>query len=154
MNNTLILGFGNPLLSDDGIGTRIVNDLKTKMDNNLFEFSSAYICGIDIITIIKGYKNMIVVDGCMTQNSTPGELSFYTVDNYYGMAHLDNYHDVKFRDIIKLSRDLNLHIPENIHIVAIEIKEDMVFSKDLSPSLQNSYPEILQKVLDFINQLS
>ena len=71
-----------------------------------------------------------------------------------GMTHLDNYHDISFRDMIRLSKHLNLNIPKNIHIIAVEIAEDKLFSKNLSPLLQNRYDDILEKVEGIAKQMT
>ena len=153
MQKTLILGIGNPLLSDDGIGTRIVQDLEGKLDSDVFDFFSVYVCGMDLINIIQGYENLLVIDGKITQTGNPGEITFYTDQNYEGMAHMDNYHDISFRDLIKLGRDIGLDIPNKIHIIAIQIVEDKTFSKELSLPLQNSYESIFQNIKVFTEDL-
>ena len=151
---TLVIGIGNPLLCDDGIGAIIVNDLKEKLDNKLFDFTTEYISSMELVNLIQGYHNLVIVDGKMTHEGTPGEVTLFSVEDYYGMTHLDNYHDVSFRDMISLGRSLNLDIPENIKISAVEIVEDKLFSKTLSPLLQNKYGDILEEVEVILEQMT
>lgn len=153
MKKTLVLGIGNPLISDDGIGTIVAQGLQTKLDNDLCDFKYINISGMNLIDIIQGYKNLVVVDGKMTHEGIPGDVSFFTIDTYFGMTHLDNYHDVSFRDLITLGRSLDLDIPPNVHIVAIEIVEDTIFSDKLSILLQNYYDSIFEKVLAYVKKI-
>ncbi len=154
MKKTLVLGVGNPLLSDDGIGTKVVRSLMEILDIGVFDFSEVYTCSLDLINIIQGYQNLVVIDGKMTPQGTPGEVSYSSVQNYSGMMHLDNYHDVSFLDLINLSMKLDLDIPKNIHIIAIEIVEDKIFINDLSLPLQRSYRDILETVKVLTEELS
>ena len=153
MKKTLILGIGNPLLSDDGIGPRIVQDLEGTLDSDVFDFFSVYVCDMDLINTIEGYENLVIIDGKITQTGKPGEITIYSDQNYDGMAHLDNYHDISFRDLVKLGRDIELNIPNIIHIVGIQIIEDKTFSEELSLPLQNSYKSIFQKIKVFTEDL-
>lgn len=151
---TLVVGLGNPILSDDGIGTIIVNDLRKKLDHTLFDFATENISSLEIINLIQGYENLIVIDGKMTSNGIPGDITIFSVTDYYGLSHLDNYHDVSFRDMIKLGKSLNLEIPERIQIIAVEIAEDKLFSKNLSPVLRSKYNEILQEAELIVTQIA
>ncbi len=67
--------------------------------------------------------------------------------------HLSNLHDVNFITALELARKIKLSIPETIHIIAIEIVEDLEFGRSLSPELEEKYPEILEHVHDYLNSM-
>jgi len=145
MKKTLILGIGNTLLSDDGIGSRLTEDLTELLDPELFDFTTTLICSMETLHLIRDYEKLIILDGQRTRNGKPGEISIYNSQTYSGTLHLDNFHDVAFRDLIFLGKKLEMNLPEEIHIIAFEIKEDQIFNNELSPTLQKLYPEILTK---------
>ena len=53
----------------------------------------------------------------------------------------------------KLAKELDITTPENIHIIAVEIIEDMIFSDEFTPLLQEKYPEILKEVTEMVEGL-
>lgn len=54
---------------------------------------------------------------------------------------------------MKLAKKLDIPTPEKVHIIAIEIVEDMVFSNDFTPQVQARYPEILEEVSEMVKEL-
>jgi len=150
MKKNLILGIGNTLLSDDGIGHRLTEDLSELLNPEFFDFATILIYSMETLHLIRNYENLIILDGKITRNRIPGEISIFNSQTYSGTLHLDNFHDISFRDLIFLGEELEINLPEQIHIIAVEIEEDRVFSEELSPTLQKLYPEILAKIQSFI----
>jgi hypothetical protein len=62
-------------------------------------------------------------------------------------------HDVSFLTALELYDTLNLSLPDEIHIIAVEIAEDMIFSEEFTLQLKERYPGVLEKVLDIIKEI-
>jgi len=78
---TLILGLGNDILTDDGIGPRLVNDLTIMNFGPDVSFNIACCGGLEIMEYIKGYDKVIFIDAIWTLNGKPGQVfSFKTSD--------------------------------------------------------------------------
>jgi hypothetical protein len=45
---------------------------------------------------------------------------------------------------------LHFDIPETIHILAVEIVEDRVFSESFSPPIRKKFPEIYNEIKNFL----
>ena len=147
---TIILGIGNEILSDDGIGARIVNDLARQLsDQDLFYEKSAT-SGLDIIHMIQDYHKLIVIDGIYSANGHPGEVNCYNLENYPSTLHLDTFHDSHFRDVIDLAKKVGISVPGDILIITVEIVDDITFSHKLSPPLEKSYPCTFQEARNII----
>ena len=142
----LILGIGNDIMKDDGIGPKLVKDLK-KMDfpPGLF-FETCAMGGLEILEMVKDYHTVVFIDAIKTETGMPGDVSYFQDSDFHETMHLSNLHDVNFITALELGRKIKLNIPENIHIIAVEIIEDMEFGRSLSPELEAKYPEILEKV--------
>jgi Ni,Fe-hydrogenase maturation factor len=102
---------------------------------------------------IKDLKILFVLDGMKTGIIEPGSLSEFNLKNYSGFLHLDNYHDVPFREIISLGKTLDMSITGIIHIIGIEIQEDKVFDRNLSPPLQSLFPELVNRIHRYIDKI-
>jgi Ni,Fe-hydrogenase maturation factor len=66
---------------------------------------------------------------------------------------LSNLHDVNFITALHLGDILELNIPSDLHIIAVEIIEDREFSEKLTPLLSMRYPEILEEVTALIKKI-
>ncbi len=150
---TLILGVGNDILTDDGIGSRLVNDLIELIDSPDVLFNTACCGGLEIVDFIKDFKRVILVDAIRTQEGIPGAVYYFIPSDFRETSHLSNLHDVSFLTALELYDTLNLNLPDEIHIIAVEIAEDMLFSEELTLQLKERYPVILEKVLAIIKQI-
>lgn len=144
--DTLILGLGNDILTDDGIGPRLVKDLCgiVKADNIVFNIASCG--GLEILELIKGYRKVIFIDAIRTSGGKPGDVCYFLPSDFRETSNISNLHDINFLTALKMGDILELDLPTDLHIIGIEIIEDMEFSDELSPPLREKYPGILEKV--------
>jgi hydrogenase maturation protease len=150
---TLILGIGNNILTDDGIGFRLVSDLKGMISNSDLDYETACCGGLEIIEYIKDYKRVVFIDAIRTPEGKPGDVHYFIPSDFRETLHLSSLHDISFLTALELGHTLNLDLPDDLHIIAIDIIEDMEFSEEFTPQLQEKYPEILENVLETINRI-
>jgi hydrogenase maturation protease len=142
----LILGIGNDILKDDGIGPRLVKDLKKESFPEGVSFETSAMGGLEILELIRDYHTVLILDAIKTRDGVPGEVYYFNPEDFHETMHLSNLHDVNFITALELAKKIKLSIPETIHIIAVEIVEDLEFGRSLSPELEAEYPKILEKV--------
>lgn len=152
-NKILILGMGNDILTDDGIGIKITKFLEKNFPFPNIVYDTLSLGGLEIIEYIREFKMVIIIDAIKTLNGIPGTVYQFIPDDFKETTHLSNIHDVSFLTSLKLARELGITTPEHIHIIAVEIIEDMIFSEELTPPLQEKYPEILKKITEIVEEL-
>ncbi len=149
------MGIGNDILMDDGIGPRMVEDLKENMPLPGVEYQTTTLGGLDILEFVEGYDWAVFIDAIKTKNGVPGSLYEFNTGDFKETLHLSNLHDISFLSAIELGRELEFTIPEMIRIFAIEIVEDQVFGEDFTPLVQERYEsvrnEIHSRMQDLIN---
>jgi len=89
---TLILGLGNPILTDDGVGIRIAKEISKKCKNIAVVQASA--AGFRIIDEIIGYDKLIIVDSIKTGKAKPGTLHKFSITDFEKILHLSSPHDI------------------------------------------------------------
>jgi len=152
MEGILVLGIGNEYLSDDGIGPKITMDLAKTGLNQYADFKTCYISGLDLLQEIEEYKTLVLIDATVHPDIKPGEVCIFEDIENAKSLHLDNFHDISFKDSIKLGKEAGLNLPDELYMVAIGIIEDKLFSKELSKALRPKYKAIINQVQSFINQ--
>jgi hydrogenase maturation protease len=150
---TLILGLGNDILTDDGIGPRLVHDLAQMIDNPNVRFDTASCGGLEIMEYIKGYEKVVFIDAIRNRNGVPGDVYYFVPSDFRETSHLSSLHDVNFLTALKLGNTLNLGLPSDLHIIAIEIIEDREFSEEFTPPLKEKYDAILGNVLALVKRI-
>jgi hydrogenase maturation protease len=149
-SKTLILGLGNDILTDDGIGPKLVLDLQKELSNDQFDYLNVCVGGLELLDHMLGYDTVFILDAIKTENGKPGEVFFLSTMDFKETSHISNLHDINFLTALKLAEKLSITVPSNIHIIAIEIIEDRVFSENLSPEVEVQYEDIKKKVKEFI----
>jgi len=152
MKDILVLGIGNEYLSDDGIGPKTTMDLAKTGLNQYADFKTCYISGLDLLQEMEEYKTLVLIDATVHPDVKPGEVCIFENIEDAKSLHLDNFHDISFKDSIKLGKEAGLNLPDELYVLAIGIIEDKLFSKNLSKALRPKYKSILNQVQSFITQ--
>jgi len=147
MKEILILGLGNEMLHDDGIGIKILRDLKTLLKSNYIDFLELVTGSLDMLEMISGYHILFIIDSIRTKDGIPGNVYKFSMNNYKPTVHLDQFHDVRFADSIHLAKKIGMKVPEKIIIFGVEVSEDTEFTKELSRDLKNNYDDILIQIV-------
>jgi len=149
--HTLLLGMGNPLLSDDAVGIRLAREFSGTLNNvaglEIIEESS--VGGLDLLPIIEGYDRLLVIDSIKTRDGVPGAWLYFTAEDLRKTIHLTNIHDVNFATALSLGRELAMKLPPDreIHIFAVEILDDCTFSERMTDELERAYPVYSEEIL-------
>jgi hydrogenase maturation protease len=152
-NRVLIHGIGNEILTDDGIGPKLVKRLKGSLSKKDIDFETASLGGLDLLEYIQGYQTVIFIDAIRTRNGIPGTVYQLSPENFNTTIHLSNVHDISFLTSVALGKKLGLNMPQFIHIIAVEIVEDMIFNDNFSPQIEEKYEEIFNEVREITEQI-
>ncbi|HID94232.1 MAG TPA: hydrogenase maturation protease [bacterium (Candidatus Stahlbacteria)] len=145
---TLILGLGNPFLSDDGVGIRVAQELRKRLTD--VDIIEASIAGISILDYIVGYDKLIVVDSIKTGRGGPGKLHKLNLDYFDTTIHLSSLHGVDFPTAIELGKKLGYKIPKIINIYAIEIEDNFTFNEKCTTKVEACIPKVVQQIINEI----
>lgn len=154
---TLLLGMGNPILTDDAIGVRLARTLAPCLadhpDLDIVEECS--VGGLELIDVFRGYERAFVLDSLRTVGGTPGHWHTFDAAALRDTVHLTNVHDANFATALELGRRLGVALPENedIHVFAVEVEDDCTFSDRMSPVLESAFPACAEGILARIRAL-
>ena len=150
---TLILGMGNDILMDDGIGPKLAWYLQDTLNLPDITYDTAALGGMELIEMIRDYKDLVLIDAIKTKDGRAGDVYYLTPENFKETLHVSTVHDLSFLEALALAKRLNIKIPDPIHIIAIEIIEDLTFGNDFTPPLQARYPDIKMEVKKMVLEL-
>jgi hydrogenase maturation protease len=142
---TLVLGMGNPILSDDGVGLFIAREVGRKIDQ--VDVITTPLVGLSLLEILAGYDRLVLIDA-MTGGKSVGEIS--KLEEGDGSLHLFSSHGLNFPELMRLGRELGYEIPEVATIYGIEIGNEVSFGEGLSPELQAKVQAAIPELVDDI----
>lgn len=145
-----VLGVGNTLKGDDGIGVVLVNELKEGEFPPEVEFHEVGTSGMNILHYLEGLDQAVIVDA-LRSGGDPGDSIFFRPEEVDSDITVRSSHDANLLEAIELSKTIGER-PEKIVIMGV-IPEDMSIRDGLSPSLQGKLPDLVEKLRDKVLSL-
>ncbi len=153
---TLVLGLGNPLLGDDGVGWRVAEQVRHALEHTASraEVDCLSVGGLSLMERMVGYDRVILVDSISTGRQSPGSLYRFSLDSLPdpSAGHLSSAHDVTLQTALKAGAAIGLPLPADVNVVAIEARPGLDFSETLSASVTAAVPLAVQTVLDLLKE--
>jgi hydrogenase maturation protease len=144
--STLVLGLGNPILRDDGVGWRVVEAVQGLVPPGRAEFDCVGLGGLALMERLIGYQRAILVDAIQTVGGLPGALYRLGLDDLPTL-HANAIHDASLKDALELGRRLGAVLPSEIVIIAVEAADVLDFGESLSPPVEVAVPAAVAAVL-------
>ncbi len=146
MKPILILGLGNPLQGDDGIGCAVAEELLRHPLPEEVECIEGGTPGVGLINLIQGRRQVVLVDAAK-MGRAPGEMVRLTAREIESdPAHRAvSLHSAGIADALALARALQIELPE---IICMGIEPLVVdWQPNLSAPVQAAMPKVIQAVL-------
>jgi hydrogenase maturation protease len=149
---TLVLGLGNPLVTDDSVGLRVVAELKPLLaDRPDIEVSEDYWGGLRLMERMEGFERAIVVDAIVT-GALPGTIHHLMPASMptqrSAAAPADNVPTARAG-----GRDAGSALPqdENIQLVGIEAEDILTFGEQCTPAVAAAIARAVQEVMQLLS---
>ncbi|MEM3396796.1 MAG: hydrogenase maturation protease [Thermoplasmata archaeon] len=142
---TLVIGLGNPLLGDDGVGIEAVNMLRTKLRSRFgdVDVEAMNSSGFEVAERMLGYERAIVVDAIAGR--MPGTVHAFGVEQLQPTIHFTNPHDMNIQTAIEWLKS-HENFPRIVKFVAVEILPENEFREGLSEKVRQALP-VVEKII-------
>jgi hydrogenase maturation protease len=150
---TLVLGLGNPILSDDSIGLRVVQELRVRLgDKPDIEVGEDYWGGLRLMERMIGFDRAIIIDAIRT-DAEPGTIHLLS-PNDIPTQRSASAHDVNLPTALELGRQAGAQLPppNEILIVGVEAADVQTFDEALTPEVETALPQAVEAVLSALDR--
>jgi hydrogenase maturation protease len=141
---TLVLGMGNPILGDDGVGIVVARSLEGQTPG--VDVATSAMIGLDLMDLMEGYDRLYVIDAMCTRTGVPGEVRKISEDDGPGTMHLFSSHGLHFFEIMELGRRCGIDMPRLVTVYGIEIGDCVTFVEEISDGLRDSLSTITKDI--------
>jgi hydrogenase maturation protease len=156
-SKTLIVGLGNPILGDDGIGWRIAERVQARLGAEPErvqnpEVDCLALGGLSLMERLVGYQRVIIIDAITTHQNPPGTVTCFPLEalTEHATGHTTAAHDTSLKTAIAVGRSMGAVLPEAITIVAVEIEQIYDFSEELTPEVAAAITPAELMIFDII----
>ncbi len=150
----LVLGLGNPLVTDDSVGLRVAAEVKRMAgDRPGVEIDEDYWGGLRLMERMAGFEAAIVIDAICT-GASPGTLHRLGVHSIPTQRSASS-HDMNLPTALALGRQAGVALPsdERILLVGIEAADILSFGTQCTPAVQAAIVPAAREVMEALDRL-
>ena len=144
---TRVIGLGNPLRGDDGVGVRVTQMLMAEDLPESVQVLEGGTQGLGLVSLMEGWQRVILVDAADV-GQAPGRFVRFTPQEarLLGDDLGISVHEAGLRDALLLGKALNL-LPDEIIIYGVQ-PANLSWDDGLSPEVEAAIPLLVGSILD------
>ena len=150
---TLVLGIGNTLLSDEGVGVHAVHYLQSQHEDLPdTRFIDGGTLSFTLAAEIEQADNLIVIDATQL-HAEPGTVKTFVneeMDRFLGLGNKRSVHEVGLLDLIHISR-MTGHFPQRRALIGIQ-PEKLDWGESPTASVAAAIPQACEQVIQTIRE--
>lgn len=152
---TIVIGLGNPILTDDGVGVLVARLVEKRVNLDLYPWltiTEASVGGLRLMEMTLDYQRVVLIDAYYLDPAAtiPGKIHQLTLEDLRSglpTQHSTSAHDTSLVTALDAARQLGYSIPEEFSIFAIEVENILEFGKEPTPRVAEAIPKAVEMVL-------
>jgi hydrogenase maturation protease len=152
----LVLGLGNPILGDDGVGWKVAEQVEQALRGRkpTVDVDFVSLGGLSLMERMLGYERVILIDSIETRSNPEGAVSLFPLAALQdpNSGHTASAHDTSLTTALRTAEAMGAPIPSAVDVVAIEARMTYDFSETLSASVAAAVPIATRKVLELVDE--
>jgi hydrogenase maturation protease len=153
--STLVLGMGNPILSDDGVGLLVAERLRQAPLPDGVEVLQSEVAGLRLLELVRGFTRVIIIDALKSPAEVgrePGEVIRYEGKDFKGGQRYGSAHSIGLGTVLELGRTLQYPMPEEVVVYAVEAADVETFGEELSPPVAAAAERVMELVREEVGR--
>jgi hydrogenase maturation protease len=147
----LVIGLGNPILTDDGVGVLVAEKVRAKLpEDTQVDITEVSVGGLTLMEKMIDYDRVILVDSFLRLEGCPGKIHKMTLNDLKSISptqHSASPHDANLITALETGRKMGLSLPDEITIYAIEVENVMEFGDQPTPAVAEAIPSVTESIL-------
>ena len=143
----MILGTGNSLLCDAGVGLYLAAELRNKLNNPEITVMETGVAGLSLLDLLIGYDKAIIVDAIQTVGGNAGHIYRLEPEAFDTTRRTATSHDVDLTTALEFGKKAGFALPQEIVIFAVEVSDVSTFSEQCTPEVRKAIPTCVEMVI-------
>ncbi|NNJ59838.1 MAG: hydrogenase maturation protease [Dactylosporangium sp.] len=147
----MVIGVGNPTLSDDGVGLRAAQAVATRLAERA-DVDVRLLCagGLRLMETMVGYDRAVVLDALTAGDAFPGTIVELTEGDLSSTRNLASVHDLSLPYALDLGRLMGMALPATIVVLGVRAADVTTFSEELSPPVAAAIGPLADRVFELL----
>lgn len=149
---TLVLGLGNPILTDDRVGLAVAEEVRKRLNGRPdVVVEEAPVGGFRLLGLVDGYDRIIAVDAIYTGTYEPGTARMLRLSELKGCNRLDHSHGLDLVGALEVGRGLGMNLPADVQVIGIEVADPFTFGEEMTPTVAAAVPVAAHMVMEALS---
>jgi hydrogenase maturation protease len=144
---SIIIGLGNPLLTDDAVGPRVARLVYDTLDSPVVELCQLAVGGVELMETIIGYQNAVIIDAILTETGKPGACYLLDLARCPPTGHTNMSHEIGLLEGLELGRRLGLAVPDFVQVYAVKIVDPFTFGTKMTKQVERAIPRVVNEIV-------
>jgi hydrogenase maturation protease len=149
--STRLIGLGNSILTDDGVGIYTVREVKRCLERSGLTLGVDIVetetGGFDLMELMTGWKRIILVDSIQFDGLEPGTVLRIKPEDLHTSLRLRSVHDIDLPTVLELGRQLGFAMPGEISIFGIQAEDALTLGESLTDAAERGLKEAVNLIL-------
>lgn len=145
-----ILGIGNTILRDDGVGIYVSRKLKKLLHHPNIEIKETQFSGLALMDLLEGFDLAFIVDSIMIKNDKIGKIYKIEEKDFEYENSPKSIHHFNIFNAVALGRKINIKMPARMIIYAVSVSDSSTFNEHISPKIQSAIQSISDSIREDI----
>lgn len=148
-----VLGLGNDILGDDGVGLEAARLAGEGEHHPSVEVVAAFAGGLGLLDELEGCDAAVVVDSIRTGEVEEGTVRVMRPEDLPYGPRLRGAHDADLSSALELGRRMGKSMPSKVWVVAVEVLDNLSFREGLTPLVGQAAEEAARRALELAETL-
>lgn len=151
----LVVGLGNPILGDDGVGWEVAERVREKTTGLPVDIECLAVGGLRLMEFMIGYQDAIVIDSLTSWENPVGQITSFPLENMPDLTagHTTSTHDTSLQNALEMGRSMGFSLPKRVMVVGIEAHQVYDFSEQLSEPVEAAVPLAVERVINLLDTI-
>jgi hydrogenase maturation protease len=145
---TLVLGMGNDILGDDGVGIHIAREVACQVNTAEITVEETGAGGLSLLERIKGFQRLIIADAILTENTEVGKIHRLTLKDLAKTNDSMTPHDAALRTTLEIGNSLFPgEMPVDVVIFAVQTHDVGIVTGEMTTAVKAAVPKVVRLIL-------
>ena len=149
--HTRIIGLGNSILTDDGVGIYAARELGRRLAEDgaasQVDIVESEVGGFSLMELMTGWEKVILMDSIQFEGLEPGAVIRIEPEDLHTSLRLRSVHDIDLPTALELGRRMGLDMPSKLTVFGIQAQDMLTFGESLTRAAERGMNKVVDLVL-------
>jgi hydrogenase maturation protease len=141
-----VIGLGNEFLSDDGVGIRIVRELRKRLAGREVVCEELSIGGLPMLDVLTSYERCIIIDAVVTGAHPTGTAYRFVQSPGQPGGTVKSSHQIDLAQVLSLAALMGAELPRTVTVYGVEAGDTTTFRDSCSEEVSSAIPLVVEAV--------